>query len=75
MADTEPNFAQVLTQIQESLRTMKHYVITYRLQLLRLSLRKPDRITDTPEESEREMSAAGLHQTKDSRHSKGRRFA
>jgi hypothetical protein len=47
VVNNEPDCARLLAQIEESLHAMKRHVITYQLQLLQLSLRKPVEITDT----------------------------
>jgi len=52
MLDNEPECGTILTQIEESLRTIKFHIIKYRLRLLRLSLGKHGEITDILENHE-----------------------
>jgi uncharacterized protein with ATP-grasp and redox domains len=49
MPDQEPDFAQILKQFKESMRTLKLHVITYRTRVIGLSMRNQSKITDLPD--------------------------
>jgi hypothetical protein len=50
--DQEPNLAQVLKQLKESMRTLKLHIITYRTLVMGLPPRKQPKIPDLPDPRE-----------------------
>jgi hypothetical protein len=57
MSKREPDCAQVLAQVEESLRAIKAHIVNYQLRLLLLRAEKKVEITYAPEDANKFPSA------------------